>query len=159
MPKLDQKDIEILQLLQEDSRRPYSEIAKKVDLSPPTVSDRIERLEAQGAIKRMTIDIDREMLDRWDSLLIELTPTSKSAERVEDQLLECKYTQEVIRTAEGILTVKMRGPIEEVQEYLREEMALSPGEIAEVSMVSSIEQSPPLPKEIIESEKQAPTFR
>lgn len=51
MSKLDQKDIEILQLLQEDARRPYSEIANKVDLSPPTISDRVERLKEHGVVK------------------------------------------------------------------------------------------------------------
>ena len=40
MRDIDDTDRELLRLLLEDARRPYSELAEAVDLSPPAVSDR-----------------------------------------------------------------------------------------------------------------------
>ncbi|MFB6083699.1 MAG: Lrp/AsnC family transcriptional regulator, partial [Halorientalis sp.] len=45
MRGLDETDREILDILLSDGRRPYSDIAEAVDLSPPAVSDRIDRLQ------------------------------------------------------------------------------------------------------------------
>jgi DNA-binding Lrp family transcriptional regulator len=44
MRDLDETDLEILQLLLSDARRPYSDIAETVGLSAPAVSDRVSRL-------------------------------------------------------------------------------------------------------------------
>ncbi len=51
MRNLDETDLEILELLTEDARRPYKEIAEQVGLTPPAVSDRTSRLEDQGIIQ------------------------------------------------------------------------------------------------------------
>lgn len=52
---VDDIDKQILDLLNDDARRPYSEIADKVGVSPPTVSDRVERLQEKGVIDQFTI--------------------------------------------------------------------------------------------------------
>ena len=44
MRGLDETDEEILDILLDDGRKPYSEIAEAVGLSAPAVSDRIDRL-------------------------------------------------------------------------------------------------------------------
>ena len=59
MAGIDDVDYEILELLMENARHPYREIAKQVDRSPPTVSDRVERLQELGIIERFTLDVDR----------------------------------------------------------------------------------------------------
>lgn len=56
---LDEIDLEIVRLLADDARRPFNDIADRVGLSPPAVSDRVDRLREQGVIQRFTIDIDR----------------------------------------------------------------------------------------------------
>ncbi|WP_114579476.1 AsnC family transcriptional regulator [Saliphagus sp. LR7] len=50
MPELDSTDAVILELLLEDARRSYREIADEVGLSPPTVSNRVDRLRDLGVI-------------------------------------------------------------------------------------------------------------
>ena len=50
MRDLDETDLEILQLLLSNARRPYSDIADVVGLSPPAVSDRVSRLQETGRI-------------------------------------------------------------------------------------------------------------
>lgn len=49
--ELDEIDIEILNILQRDGRAAVKEIAKKVCLSSPAVSNRIERLEQDNYIR------------------------------------------------------------------------------------------------------------
>ncbi|WP_128478854.1 AsnC family transcriptional regulator [Halorussus pelagicus] len=72
MRELDETDLEILQLLVADARRPYKEIADAVNLSPPTVSDRIDRLRELGVIERFTVDLDRSLLSDGVAVLVDL---------------------------------------------------------------------------------------
>ena len=62
MKNLDDKDKRILEMLLEDSRRPYHEIAKdpKVLLSESTVRKRVVKLQDEGVIEKFTIKICRE---------------------------------------------------------------------------------------------------
>ncbi len=49
---LDKIDLKILAILQKDSRTTYREIARKVKLQPPSVIDRVKKLEKEGIIKK-----------------------------------------------------------------------------------------------------------
>ena len=62
MKNLDDKDKRILEMLLEDSRRPYHEIAAdlKVKLSESTVRKRVIKLQEEGVIEKFTIRICRE---------------------------------------------------------------------------------------------------
>ncbi|WP_164914382.1 Lrp/AsnC family transcriptional regulator [Aminipila luticellarii] len=51
---MDEIDVRILELLQENSRKPLSEISAEVHLSIPAVSERLKKLENSGAIKSYT---------------------------------------------------------------------------------------------------------
>lgn len=52
--ELDDIDFKILALLQEDGRISHTAIGKLVELSSPSVSARVQRLEREGLIKRYT---------------------------------------------------------------------------------------------------------
>lgn len=58
MHYLDEIDLQILELLQNNARIKRSALAEKVDLTIPAVSDRINKLEEKGLIKRYTAQID-----------------------------------------------------------------------------------------------------
>jgi len=60
MKNLDQKDKRILEMLIEDSRRPYREIAEDVGLSESTVRKRVIKLQDDKVIEKFTIRICRE---------------------------------------------------------------------------------------------------
>ncbi len=62
MDNIDETDKEILEILQKDSRTPYTEIADKLDVSEATVRKRVSSLEEEGVIKRFTIEIEPENL-------------------------------------------------------------------------------------------------
>lgn len=61
---MDDMDRKIITLLAEDARRALADIGGLVGLSASAVNERIRRLVATGAIRRMTVDADPAALDR-----------------------------------------------------------------------------------------------
>ncbi|WP_440880120.1 Lrp/AsnC family transcriptional regulator [Tenacibaculum sp. C7A-26P2] len=59
---MDQIDKKILNILQENARMSYSEVAKKVYLSPPALKERIIKMEDHGIIKSYDIKLDYKLL-------------------------------------------------------------------------------------------------
>ncbi len=56
--KIDERDKKIIEILKENSRAPYNEIAKIIGISDVGVKKRIEKLVDNGIIKKFTIDVD-----------------------------------------------------------------------------------------------------
>jgi len=106
MRELDETDLEILRLLVEDARRPYSEIAEAVELSPPTVSDRVDRLREVGVINRFTVDVDRSLMSSGASVLVDLHVRPGHIEEVRDSLSNLAGVEHVFRTADSHLVFK-----------------------------------------------------
>ena len=67
---LDEKDIQILRLLQEDGKRPVREISRRIGSPITTVYARIKRLEEQGVIKAYKAILDAEKLGRGTTAFI-----------------------------------------------------------------------------------------
>jgi len=105
MRELDDTDRNILKLLLEDGRRPYSEIADRVGVSPPTVSDRVERLQDLGVINRFTLDLDRARFDDGLEVLIDVQLTPDADPDIRDRIASIEGVEQVFATADGRLTV------------------------------------------------------
>lgn len=60
--KMDNTDIKILMELQSDSRLSIRELSKRVNLSPPSVTERIRKFEDNGVIEGYTIKINEAAL-------------------------------------------------------------------------------------------------
>lgn len=58
VPTLDEKDLQILRLLQENARITIREISEKVHLSTTPVHERVRRLEETGIIKQYVTILD-----------------------------------------------------------------------------------------------------
>lgn len=61
MPKnyeLDNVDLRILELLMQDAKRPYTEVAKKVNVSQGTVHVRMAKMEEAGIIDKTSLRIN-----------------------------------------------------------------------------------------------------
>jgi len=58
---IDQRDIQILELLQENGRVTASEISKTVDLSIPAIGERIKKLSERGLIKGYSTVLDHKV--------------------------------------------------------------------------------------------------
>lgn len=103
MHTLDDTDTQILSILAEDARRPYSDIADEVGLSPPAVSDRITRLQEAGIIRRFTVDIDRSQLRSGVPVLVELSLRPERLEGVRESVQSAEAVEHVFTTAESNL--------------------------------------------------------
>lgn len=60
---IDDKDAEILSLLQENGRISNAEIARRIDLAPSAVFERIRKLEARGAVRSYEARVDPRAVD------------------------------------------------------------------------------------------------
>lgn len=100
MRGLDDTDEEIIQLLLEDSRLPYSEIAERVGLSAPAVADRIDRLQEVGLIRRFTVDLDRSLLREGTHLLLTVEANPGAATSLAETLGGHRATEHVFRTVD-----------------------------------------------------------
>jgi len=106
MTDFDETDLEILRLLLEDARRPYSEIAEAVDLSPPTVSERVDRLREAGVVRRFTLDVDRSTLADGVALLVTLTVAPERVGDARAGLRDHDAVEHVFVTADGRVVAK-----------------------------------------------------
>ena len=64
MEKLDKTDLQILRILQENSRLTTKELAARVHLSTTPVFERLKRLENEGYIKKYAAILDAAKLNR-----------------------------------------------------------------------------------------------
>lgn len=103
MRDLDETDLELLELLLSDARRPWSELAEVVGLSAPAVADRVERLQERGVLRRFTVDIDRSQLGGGVPVLLTLSVATDGFAGVHETLLNAEAVEYVFTTAEGDL--------------------------------------------------------
>ncbi|KEF37665.1 transcriptional regulator, AsnC family [Schinkia azotoformans MEV2011] len=73
---MDQTDIRLLELLQLDGRITISELSKKLSLSRPSISERINRLEEKGVIKGFSARVSPQALGRNVLVVIQLSELS-----------------------------------------------------------------------------------
>lgn len=64
MEQLDDKDLQLLKLLQKNAKLTVKELAREVSLSPSPVFERVKRLEQEGYVKRYAAVLDAEKLNR-----------------------------------------------------------------------------------------------
>lgn len=97
--EIDNVDLKILNLLMEDAKIPYTEIAKKVFVSGGTVHVRMKKLEEMGVVKGTTLKMDYSKLgyDVTCFLGIYLTKSSLYYQVVEElrnipEIVKVHYT-------------------------------------------------------------------
>ena len=144
MSTLDETDVHILELLVADARRPYSDIADRVDLSPPAVSDRIERLRESDVIRRFTLDLDLSQLRAGVPVLVTLELPADAVSDVRDDVVGEEAVEHVFVTAEGDVVFHARFRADAVREQLGETVDLSRVDDHEVRIVDDVEWTPSL---------------
>lgn len=107
---IDNKDRQILNLLQENSRATASEIAQSVGLSVPAVTERIHKLQEKGIIKGFSTDLDAKKLGYDLSAFIAVD--SSSSEHYEDIVTRARANPAIREchsiTGEGSHLLKLR---------------------------------------------------
>ncbi|KAA9407501.1 MULTISPECIES: winged helix-turn-helix transcriptional regulator [Haloarcula] len=139
MPGLDDTDHEILRLLLEDARRPYSDIAERVDLSAPAVSDRVDRLVEMGLIQGFTVDVDRSLLQAGVPVLIEVDAKPGRAADIAAAVSDADTVERVYRTAGGRVVLAANVSQSDASELLAEHVDLGDVDRYEVRMIADSE--------------------
>ena len=118
MSDLDETDMEILRLLLEDGRRPYSDIADVVGLSGPAVSQRVSRLRDAGVITQFTLNVDRSKLADRFALVVDLTVDPGHTAAVYDDVTEADGVRHAYRTADSHVIAHVGLPDADVEAWL-----------------------------------------
>jgi DNA-binding Lrp family transcriptional regulator len=142
MRDLDETDMEILQMLLANARRPYSEIAEVVGLSAPAVSDRVARLEEVGVINRFTVDIDRSQLRSGIPVLVWIEPTAEDPSTVRTALTETGAVEHVLTTAEAEIVAFARVPDNDIASWLADTVDTDAIAAFEVELLAGSTWSP-----------------
>ncbi|OIK15358.1 AsnC family transcriptional regulator [Bacillus sp. MUM 116] len=71
--KIDNIDKKIIDELHKNSRLSMSELGRRVNLSSPSVTERVRQMESFGIIKKYTLEIDYEKLGLPIQCIIEAT--------------------------------------------------------------------------------------
>jgi Lrp/AsnC family transcriptional regulator for asnA, asnC and gidA len=91
---LDDIDIKIIQLLQDDGRRSYSEIADIVERTEVTIRRRVRRLMNQGVIKRFTVVLDPLKMGHNIRAMIRVKTMMKEATDIANSVREYEEVNE-----------------------------------------------------------------
>lgn len=71
---LDELDRRIVEILAADARISLKELAQQVNLSPPSTSDRLRRLEERGVIRAFTVDISPQAIGYPLQAIVRIKP-------------------------------------------------------------------------------------
>tara|TARA_S200000501_G_scaffold163305_1_gene153911 strand:- start:390 stop:839 length:450 start_codon:yes stop_codon:yes gene_type:complete len=93
--KLDNIDRSILNSLQNEGRKTASDIAKDLDLTVPTITERIRKLQESNIIQSFQAIIDPRLVDLDVTAMI--TVISSSSEKYQDVIKMAQNTKEVIQ--------------------------------------------------------------
>ncbi len=141
MRTLDETDLEILRLLVADARRPFREIADKVGLSPPAVSDRIDRLEEQGIIRGFTVDVDRRKLKNRIPVLITLEAEPGEVDRIYRSVRDLDAVEHVFKQFDGTVRAHANAPERNVDGWLTDALDLDGVRRRDVALLSDVDWS------------------
>jgi Lrp/AsnC family leucine-responsive transcriptional regulator len=71
---IDEIDRNIIEALSQDARLSIKELAQRVALSSPSVSERLKRLEERGVIRGFTLDLDSKALGYSLQAIVRIKP-------------------------------------------------------------------------------------
>ena len=96
---LDQLDMRLLHLLMEDSKTPYAELARQLNLSRAAVTKRVNALVEKGVIERFTVYINPKKIRLDITILFELITTPAYVQAIMDELRQHTEIGEVYMTS------------------------------------------------------------
>ncbi|MCW5936160.1 MAG: Lrp/AsnC family transcriptional regulator [Fimbriimonadaceae bacterium] len=116
-PRLDDVDFAILRLLQRDGRMPNADVARNVGLSPPSVLQRIRKLEACGYVKGYMALLDHERLG-FGLLVIAMVSLSLHQEKAID-----RFRYAIVQIPEVVECLHVSGEHDYLLKILVKDMA------------------------------------
>ena len=147
---MDAIDYQILTILHEDGRLPFSQIAVKIDKSTATVHQRVKRLKERGYINSFTVDLNWEALGYPVDAFVSIADTaSHGLAELSDRLRAIPFVRSsaaVTGEFDLLLHIKARSS-SHLGEILDEIRQIAPGASRTVVTLSTYiaGQIPPLP--------------
>lgn len=92
---VDAIDWQILEILQDDGRASFTELARKVGMSTPAVAERVRQLEAAGVIRGYRADVDLTKVGRPILAIVRMSVVGDVLAKITDnvrkmpEVLEC----------------------------------------------------------------------
>ncbi|MCD6511705.1 MAG: Lrp/AsnC family transcriptional regulator [Thaumarchaeota archaeon] len=117
---VDDADRRILEVLKEDARIPFVELAKKVGLSEATVRRRVRSLVSRGIIKKFTIELGLE--EGAKAMTLVSVSSSKTTPEVAEALKKLKGVETVyeITGQYDVVAIVSGSNIAEINKYVDE---------------------------------------
>ncbi len=91
---VDERDLELLSILEQDARKPWRRIARQMGVSEATVYLRVKKLEDEGVLRGYTIRVDPKSLGLDAILIILLRVEAKAINTIRDLLPRMRYVAE-----------------------------------------------------------------
>jgi len=106
---LDETDLGLLELLLEDGRMSFNDLAKHIGISTPTVSARLKHLEELGIIDGFHIKLNNDKLDQL-TVISTIEPHTGKTEMLIKELLESEMIREVYSLDMMVIQIKATLP-------------------------------------------------
>jgi Lrp/AsnC family transcriptional regulator, leucine-responsive regulatory protein len=145
--KLDQTDRKIIGVLGTDGRIPLAELGRRVNLSPPAVAERVQRLEHARVITGYRAIIDPSALGYQLTAIVRVKPTPGQLPRVPELALQIPEVAECHRiTGEDCFYLKMHlRSIEELTTVLDRFLAHGETTTSIINASPILYRDPPVP--------------
>jgi len=95
--KLDSVDVQLLYSLETDARISIADLARSLNMSAPSVSERLRRLEESGVIQGFTVEVDPKMLGYSLAFYIRIRPIPGKLSKVVSLIAEIEEIVECDR--------------------------------------------------------------
>jgi DNA-binding Lrp family transcriptional regulator len=123
---LDDIDLKILRQVLKDARMSYRKIADEIDVSPPTVLSRVQKLEKGRIIKSYKAVIDHEKLGYDLTAVIEVTAVKGKITEVEKHISKFANVcavYDITGLTDMIIVAKFKNR-EELSNFVKKELSL-----------------------------------
>lgn len=117
---IDPVNVRLLQELQADPRMTMSELARRVGMSSPAVTERVQRLQRSGVITGFRMDVDPAAIGLPVTAFARVRPAAGQLPKVAELAKELDQVSECYRiTGEDCFLVKVHAPtIEDLEAVL-----------------------------------------
>ena len=108
-PMLDEKDMNILELLEENGRLSIQDLSSKLNIPPSTIHNRIKKMESAKVIEGYSVKINEKIMER--DFTVYMLVNGSTGNYLEKEFLKKKEVIEVSGiTGEYDLIIKMQFP-------------------------------------------------
>lgn len=137
---VDERDLQLIKYLEEDGRRPWSEIAGLMNVSEATVYLRVKRLLDNGVLNGFTARIDPRMLGLTSTAFLLVRARADAIKGVRESLSRLPFVAEAYETTGPYnFLLKVLAPSQDDLSRAVEEVASIPG-VLEISSIMTLSE-------------------